>query len=302
MTTTTTPERVVPAVKRMTFITAAGQATGQADAMIVASTSTVDREGDIVDPLKMRRDDLRNVPLLWGHDHSSLPIGAVVSLEVDARSIRAGFKWLQGDPFADRVKNAWEQGIVRAASIGFLPHKAEPIERGWRYTDWTLLELSLCPVGAQPDAVRAYRRFGLDGPTSCEQASAYVSELSTQFRQGKTLAPADEQRLQDALIVLRTLTQAQSAPPPQPDLAVVEDDGTIIRMSPAQLASVISTVTKAEVDVALGRIPDDLPAVFRTQGAEPTISISHEDLAALVRDGLASAVKDALRDLTGRID
>lgn len=302
-TTNRTPPRVQPAIKRMTFITAAGQATGDADAVITASTSSVDREGDVVEPLRMRRDDLRNIPLLWGHDHSSLPIGTVTQLDVDERSIRAGWRWLTDDPFAQRVRNAFEQGIVRASSIGFLPHKAEPIKggRGMRYTDWTLLELSLVPVGANADAVRQFKRLGLEGPTSCSQASMLVEELSAQLRNGKTLSDSHQAQLQEALVVLRTLTLAESTPPPAPDVAAITDDGAVIRIAPQALAAAVKSVTKAEIDIAFGRIPDDEP-IFATRDDEPVITLSNQELAELVREGLQASVRDALFDLTGRID
>ena len=302
--TTITPPRVQPAIKRMTFITAPGQATREADAVITASTSSVDREGDIVVPTGMRRDDLRNIPLLWGHDHSSLPIGAVTQLDVDERSIRAGWRWLTDDPFAQRVRNAFEQGIVRASSIGFLPHKAEPIKggRGLRFTDWTLLELSLVPVGANADAVRQFKRLELDGPVSTDQASVLISELSTQLRNGKTLSAERELALHDTLVVIQALVKAESTSPPAPEMAVVGDDGVVIRIAPEVLSSAITTATKHEIATALGRIPDDEP-IFVTRGSnEPVISLSNQELAELVREGLSASVRDALRDLTGRVD
>jgi HK97 family phage prohead protease len=305
MATTTSTERVVPLMKRFTAITIVERANEPGiEASATITTDAVDREHDIVNPKGMQ--PLRpgqSVPVLFGHDHSSLPIGVATAFAVGARGIRAGWRWAP-HPFAKDVQQLWDEGYLNATSIGFRPIKVTPLDggRGLRFDEWELLEFSIVPVPANPEAIRAMKRLKMDGPVSTAQASMLISELSTQLRNGKTLSTAHEQQLHDALVVLRTLTQAESVPPPPPDLAVIEESGSVIRIAPAQLASAISTVAKAEVDIALGRIPDDVPAVFRTLGDEPTITISNEDLAALVRDGLTAAVKDALRDLTGRVD
>jgi HK97 family phage prohead protease len=131
---------------------------------IVISTSAVDRENDEV--LAEGGDFAaykRNPTVLWGHDYSSLPIGTTTSLEiVPGRGIRARWRWLEGDDFAARVRNAFEQGCVRAASIGFRPVESERNERGGRrFTRWELLEWSLVPVPANAEAVRTLKRLRL---------------------------------------------------------------------------------------------------------------------------------------------
>lgn len=127
------------------------------------STSAVDRDGDRV--LAQGADltnFLKNPTLLWAHDASSLPIGTVTRLDVQPNEIRAGWRWFEGDEFASRVKNAWAQGIVRAASIGFMPIAATPNDAGgYDYTRWELFELSLCPLPANPEAVRTLKALGL---------------------------------------------------------------------------------------------------------------------------------------------
>jgi hypothetical protein len=106
---------------------------------------------------------LRNPVVLWLHDaygHTAaagIPVGTARSLEViPGQGIRAtGIDWLEGDPFVDRVRNAWDQRKIRGASIGFLPTKAEPNEFGGHdFLEWRLLEFSLVPVPANPEAVR----------------------------------------------------------------------------------------------------------------------------------------------------
>ena len=81
----------------------------------------------------------KNPVVLYAHDHTGrtesggLPIGRTVRL---ARTrdghIRADFEFLAGDMFAERVRNAWERGFLRGASIGWRPVETRPEGRGGR--------------------------------------------------------------------------------------------------------------------------------------------------------------------------
>jgi hypothetical protein len=101
---------------------------------------------------------------MFGHDMRELPVGASTSIEVErGRGLRARWKWLEGDARAARVKNAFAQGVLRAASVGFRALAWEPREagRGVRFTAWELLEWSLVPVPANQEAVRVLRSLDL---------------------------------------------------------------------------------------------------------------------------------------------
>ena len=103
----------------------------------------------------------KNPVVLYAHDHTGrtesggLPIGRTVRL---ARTrdghIRADFEFLAGDMFAERVRNAWERGFLRGASIGWRPVETRPEGRGARAVRSELLEWSIVAVPADPDALR----------------------------------------------------------------------------------------------------------------------------------------------------
>ena len=103
----------------------------------------------------------KNPVVLYAHDHTGrtdsggLPIGRTVRL---ARSrdgqIRAEFEFLAGDAFSERVRNAWERGFLRGASIGWRPVETRPSGRGVRAVRSELLEWSIVAVPADPDALR----------------------------------------------------------------------------------------------------------------------------------------------------
>ena len=103
----------------------------------------------------------KNPVVLYAHDHTGrtdsggLPIGRTVRLaRTGDGHIRADFEFLAGDSFAERVRNAWEKGFLRGASIGWRPLETRPSGRGVRAVRSELLEWSIVAVPADPDALR----------------------------------------------------------------------------------------------------------------------------------------------------
>lgn len=120
---------------------------------------------------------LRNPVVMWAHDavgrspSGGLPIGRTLKLERTADGgMVAEFEFLDDDPFVRRVKNAWDKGFLRAASISWVPTESVPIGSGrWRDVQADLLEWSIVSVPADPGALReAHLRMldsflGVDG-------------------------------------------------------------------------------------------------------------------------------------------
>ncbi len=103
----------------------------------------------------------KNPVVLYAHDHmgrteaGGLPIGRTLRLaRTHDGHIRADFEFLAGDAFAERVRNAWNQGFLRGASIGWRPVETRPSGRGVRAVRSELLEWSIVAVPADPDALR----------------------------------------------------------------------------------------------------------------------------------------------------
>jgi HK97 family phage prohead protease len=151
--------------KRKRFDVIVGRAAGaSSDARLTITTQQEDREGDILIPEGAVLDAYRKNPVvLFSHDHYSIPVARTTSLDViPGRGIRADFVWLKNDPDADRVRNAFEQGVLNAASVGFRPLAWDPLGTGgYRYTKWELLEWSIVAVPANAEAVRHLKSLGL---------------------------------------------------------------------------------------------------------------------------------------------
>ena len=125
------------------------------------------RDGVVIEPAGMDFGGYgKNPVVLYAHDltgrtqSAGLPIGRTRRLvrTADGR-LRADFEFLPGDPFADRVRNAWRRGFLRGASIGWRIIESRPSGGKLVVTKSELLEWSIVAVPADPDAVRdAYGR------------------------------------------------------------------------------------------------------------------------------------------------
>lgn len=156
--------RTVPNLIRQVFTTVVGAAADGDDASMVVSTPAVDRAKDRVIPEGGNFDNFRKNPvLLWAHRTDGVPIGAVTRITAErAVGVGAAWRWVRGDEFADRVRRAWEQGAIRAASIGFTVIESQRNEFGGTdFLKWELAEISLVPVPANPEATRRLKTLGL---------------------------------------------------------------------------------------------------------------------------------------------
>jgi hypothetical protein len=122
------------------------------------------------DPVELKFDGLQtenynnNPVVLWSHNNPAvtaasggIPIARTLELKtIGPKSLRASFEFLENDPFVARVKNAWDQGFVRAASIAWYPLEYEANADGTGWIDYKsdLLEWSLVPVPADSGALR----------------------------------------------------------------------------------------------------------------------------------------------------
>lgn len=123
----------------------------------VATTPTVDRVGDIIEPLGVH---FRNpMPLLWQH-RSDQPIGTV---KFD-KPTKDGITFVAELPeveeagtLQDRIEEAWQSiklGLVRAVSIGFRAIEYAFMETGGiRFSEVEVYELSAVTIPANAEAV-----------------------------------------------------------------------------------------------------------------------------------------------------
>jgi len=123
----------------------------------LATTPSVDRAGDIVEP--KGAEFALPIPFLWQHN-SHDPVGWITSAKVTAKGIEVeGEVAAVAEPASlkDRLDTAWamlKAKLVRGLSIGFQPIESSRIEGtfSYRYMKWAWLELSAVTIPMNADA------------------------------------------------------------------------------------------------------------------------------------------------------
>lgn len=181
-----------------------GKADGPWDVLI--STDRLDRDRDTINQMGWRVDDyMRNPVVMWSHDYHGLtpaggvPIGSTSALAVDAQGLIATFNFRQPaneHDFVNVIRSAWDQGVLRAASVGFAPVEQSENERGgYAFRAQDLLEWSLCAIPSNADALRrsyelALKAAGMDALLTIKSTDS--QETDTQpLTEANTDAPAD---------------------------------------------------------------------------------------------------------------
>lgn len=293
---------VAPSAVKYVFQTvAAGSVTAESDLdSCLISTITPDRDGDSVIPEGGDFSNFMKSPvLMWAHGgtdgYRAVPIGSVTQLDVQAgKGITATWKWLEGDAFADRIKNAWKQGVIRATSIGFRPKATTPNGLGSDINIWELLELSLCAIPVNPEAVRAIKSFEL------ELNSAKADDQGDE--QSDPVEPVTPELVEAVAQVMEKELGDGSDPKEPADLSTVLAS---LASLAADVQSLRDELAQQDDDAMLVIEPDDQampddPELDIT-AAEVSAIIS-EVLAATVTKPVAQEVQRAVARAYGRID
>lgn len=137
------------------------------------STPAVDRMGDTIAVEGWHLDQYRDNPvILWAHDSSSLPVAKATKIWTEPKKLKAEGVWTPAGlvKFNDIVLEMIRGGFLNATSVGFMPLKyaftEDPARRyGIDFIEQTLLEFSVVPVPANPEALVEGKAAGIDiGP------------------------------------------------------------------------------------------------------------------------------------------
>jgi len=151
------------------------------------TAETLDRDGEVLIPQGMNsREFDQNPVLFWNHDYAK-PVGKCVGLKRGERAIVGEFTFAKkpdgyvGEFFPEVAAALVGQGIVNAVSVGYVPEsggvrRATDIDRK-KYGDevqtifsrWKLLEVSLAPLQANPDALITAVKKGIVSSVAAKQ-------------------------------------------------------------------------------------------------------------------------------------
>ena len=135
---------------------------GERQYEFTASTSTQDRDGEVIEALGWDLKNFKKNPvIMYAHDYRTLPIGKAPRVWVSQGGELKNTVEFPPEgtyEFADIVERLVDTGYLKTESVGFIPKKWEDGdgEKAPRrtYTKQELLEISIVPIPANPDALR----------------------------------------------------------------------------------------------------------------------------------------------------
>jgi HK97 family phage prohead protease len=142
----------------------------------IGSDESVDRDGDTIsiDGWDVSAY-MKNPVVLYGHDYYALPIGKTISVTADKRARQLLFdiqfptiEELSSNPDTpsdhalrvDAIYNMAKAGLLNTVSVGFRGIDYEATSTGRAYKRQELMEISIVPVPANPNAVAILRSAG----------------------------------------------------------------------------------------------------------------------------------------------
>jgi HK97 family phage prohead protease len=153
----------------------------------VITAETLDRDGEVLIPSGMNSKEFEQNPtLFWNHDYSE-PVGTTTQLKRRERDILGEFVFAKrpdgyaGEFFPEVAAALVGQGIVRAVSVGYVPEdggirRATDADRKKYgdavktiYSRWKLLEISLAPLQANPEALITAVKKGIVSPAGAKR-------------------------------------------------------------------------------------------------------------------------------------
>ncbi len=125
----------------------------------IATTPSVDRVGDIIEPLGVKFAN--PLPFLWQHHHDkpvgTCDFGTPTAAGIPFKATIAHPDTVESQTLKDRLQEAWDSiktGLVRATSIGFRPIEYAFMDAGGiRYIETEVFELSAVTIPANADAI-----------------------------------------------------------------------------------------------------------------------------------------------------
>lgn len=263
-----------------------------------ASTPSVDRAGDIVEP--MGAQFKLPLPALLFHDAEN-PIGSVEWIKPTAEGIPFRMRFPMAGLFAkaDETHAMVREGLIRGVSVGFRAIKTEFIKAtgGTRFLEWELLEISLCAIPMNQDcgitSIKSLDQPYLLAASSGRQRQVEhlqtLQELEAEFGTSTTMTPETFAARRKEIIERAAAAPAPVAAAPAPAPAAMLEDLPVTRkFFDAVLRPVVAAVGKTmkeENDALIVRIKKVESRVDKSaialESAERRLSRQSEHLARL---------------------
>ena len=228
-----------PVLRKQYVIEAVKQVEGEASRARVfcITTGAVDRDRDVINPAGWHLDSYRKNPtVLWAHDYSSLPLAKCNDIKLVNGRMLATAEFATHE-MAQTVLDLVDGGFLNATSVGFRPIKFNYNEQrgGVDFEEQELLEFSIVPVPANPEALIEARSAGID----VEPVRAWAKSVMTALGD-ESLA----ERLAEAVLD----EQVKRAAPESPDAVVTAARAALALVPAVSLKDLRTALVRAKSD------------------------------------------------------
>lgn len=268
---------------------------------VIASTEDVDLDGEVlVQDWDLRRFEKNPVVLYFhnlsgifsGEPEHSLPVGFATNTRIEQGKLLATINFVdeKANPLAEKCFQGFKQGSLRAVSVGFRPKSGAVEMRAgadvYVLRGNELLEISVCPVPVNPNAVTTEARAA-----SADALRAFVKSHHTP---SSTASPESE----DMKSLAKALGLNENASEAEILTAINALGGT----AKALEMRLLTATSAKSVDEAFGTIAAGATALTELAKANAEITkgkkaIDKRDREGLVAKGVAEKkLTPALRD------
>lgn len=176
----------------------------------IASTSSIDRQGDSIDQAGWELDNFQKNPvILFAHNYSELPIGKAIDIVKGENTLTIKIKFAseEANPKAQQVRRLVDDGMLSTTSVGFIQKE----RNGSIITRAELLEVSIVPVPANAEALRlAYKSLDdilvkeIEIALNTEEATDEVPTEEVVEKSGRIISKKNEKLLRETADSLRS--------------------------------------------------------------------------------------------------
>lgn len=255
---------------------------------IIASTGTIDRQGESLNPKGWVLDNFKKNPvILFGHDYSSLPIGKAINVnEVTfggnyALSIDVEFAKTQ---MAEEVFQLIKDGFMNTVSVGFIPSEWGVAGKDpYTYMKMELLEVSVVPVPANPEAliqVRAFEeKFAKEFQKSTDE-EIVVEEKENEINEEENT----EESAESADVEPNVISESEEKP------LTVENTGS-------EDDSQETASEQPKTDVEEEKVEEEVKEEEKVEDEKSLVELSTKELLETLRNGMKNEKTYSEKDL-----
>jgi len=285
-------------LKRTCTLRVVTKAAGKARTYrFVASTPSVDRAGDVIEPnWELEAFKATGMPILWGHDHFAPPIGRGVYVGVEGKNLVIDIEFAPADiyPHAGLIENLVDAGFIKSVSVGFKPIEYGFIEpRGMHITKSELLEISVVSVPMNAEALLVNRGLAPVFGGKLTRSDVLKGADATKVRE------FIRSPIQRSIMIIKADEPAPAAPEPAKDDIAAKCDEILALLTPKGDPP---QIMQADLDAAVAKLNELKGTKPADDDADPAAEPEADDAKGLGAAAIADLVVKTIRDEFSRRD